>query len=208
MSATPRSILFVTGNANKLKEVRAILLATTQHAGSPDSASTLSFSVESQDLDLPEIQGTTQEVAKAKVNAAAEAIGGPCITEDTALAFEALGGLPGPFIKYFMKAVGHEGLNNMLAGFPSKRATAICTFAYSAGPGSEPIIFEGKTEGKIVPARGPTHFGWDPVFEPEESNGLTYAEMDGAEKNKISHRYRALEKLRKFLLEQDSQAQA
>jgi inosine triphosphate pyrophosphatase len=67
----------------------------------------------------------------------------------------------------------YTGLNNMLAGFPSKRATAICTFAYSAGPGTEPIIFEGRTEGKIVPARGPSNFGWDPVFEPEEGNGLT-----------------------------------
>ncbi|GAA5846540.1 hypothetical protein JCM9279_006732 [Rhodotorula babjevae] len=199
MSSSPRSILFVTGNANKLKEVRAILLASAQSSGAPAP-----FTVESQDLDLPEIQGTTQEVARAKVSAAADAIGGPCITEDTALGFEALGGLPGPFIKYFMKSVGHEGLNNMLAGFPSKRATAICTFAYSAGPGSEPIIFEGRTEGKIVPARGPTNFGWDPVFEPEEGNGQTYAEMDGAEKNKISHRYRALEKLRVFLGEQDA----
>ncbi|GAA5850518.1 hypothetical protein JCM5353_004763 [Sporobolomyces roseus] len=90
----------------------------------------------------------------------------------------------------------------MLKGFESKKATAICTFAYSAGPGTEPILFEGTTEGKIVPARGPTHFGWDPVFEPVEGNGQTYAEMDGEEKNKISHRYRALEKLRKFLAEQ------
>ncbi|GAA6029897.1 hypothetical protein JCM8097_009159 [Rhodosporidiobolus ruineniae] len=206
-SATPRTILFVTGNANKLKEVRAILLASTQHPSNAasDAAATPSFSVESQDLDLPEIQGTTQEVARAKVKAAAEVVGGPCITEDTALAFEALGGLPGPYIKYFMKSVGHEGLNNMLAGFPSKKATAICTFAYSAGPGTEPILFEGHTEGQIVPARGPTNFGWDPVFEPEEGKGQTYAEMDGAEKNRISHRYRALDKLRKFLLEQDPQ---
>ncbi|GAA5860587.1 hypothetical protein JCM1840_000308 [Sporobolomyces johnsonii] len=202
-TGTPRSILFVTGNANKLKEVRAILLASTQHqAPGQDPAATPSFTVESQDLDLPEIQGTTQEVAMAKVKAAAEIVGGPCITEDTALAFEALGGLPGPYIKHFMKAVGHDGLNNMLSGFPSKAATAICTFAYSAGPGSEPIIFEGTTAGKIVPARGPTNFGWDPVFEPVEGEGRTYAEMDGAEKNKISHRYRALDKLRKFLLEQ------
>lgn len=65
------------------------------------------------------------------------------------------------------------GLNKMLAGFPSKRATAICTFAYSAGPGAEPLIFEGRTEGKIVFARGPTHFGWDPVFEPDEGEGKT-----------------------------------
>ncbi|KAG0655933.1 nucleoside triphosphate pyrophosphohydrolase ham1 [Rhodotorula mucilaginosa] len=197
-SSTPRRILFVTGNANKLKEVRSILLASTAgNAAAP-------FEVDSQDLDVPEVQGTTQEVARAKVKAAAEIVNGPCITEDTALGFEALGGLPGPYIKYFMKAVGHEGLNNMLAGFPSKRATAICTFAYSAGPGTEPIIFEGRTEGKIVPARGPSNFGWDPVFEPEEGNGLTYAEMDLADKNKISHRYRALDKLRNFLLEQDS----
>ncbi|GAA5914256.1 hypothetical protein JCM6882_003667 [Rhodosporidiobolus microsporus] len=210
MSTTPRTILFVTGNANKLKEVRAILLASTQstEASAADAAATPSFSVESQDLDLPEIQGTTQEVARAKVMAAAEQVGGPCITEDTALAFEALGGLPGPYIKFFMKAVGHEGLNNMLAGFPSKAATAICTFAYSAGPGSEPILFEGHTEGKIVPARGPTFFGWDPVFEPVEGGGKTYAEMDGAAKNLISHRYRALDKLRRFLLEQDPQVPA
>lgn len=65
------------------------------------------------------------------------------------------------------------GLNNMLVGFPSKRATALCTFAYSAGPGTEPMLFEGRTEGKIVPARGPTNFGWDPVFEPDEGNGKT-----------------------------------
>ncbi|GAA5997013.1 nucleoside triphosphate pyrophosphohydrolase HAM1 [Rhodotorula paludigena] len=202
MATTPRTVLFVTGNANKLKEVRSILLASTQHAGGSDPATTPSFSVESQDLDLPEVQGTTQEVARAKVKAAADVVGGPCITEDTALAFEALGGLPGPYIKYFLKAVGLDGLNNMLAGFSSKRATAICTFAYSAGPGSEPVLFEGRTEGKIVPARGPTHFGWDPVFEPDEGEGRTYAEMDGTAKNAISHRYRALEKLRKFLLEQ------
>ncbi|EGU12802.1 putative DNA repair-related protein [Rhodotorula toruloides ATCC 204091] len=201
MTTSPRTILFVTGNANKLKEVRAILLSSTQHTENANPAATPSFSVESQDLDVPEVQGTTEEVAKAKCKAAAEIVGGPCITEDTALAFEALGGLPGPYIKYFLKAVGLEGLNNMLAGFPSKRATAICTFAYSAGPGTEPLIFEGRTEGKIVQARGPTHFGWDPVFEPDEGEGKTYAEMDGVAKNKISHRYRALDKLRKYLLE-------
>lgn len=74
-SSTPRRILFVTGNANKLKEVRSILLnSTTGNAPAP-------FEVDSQDLDVPEVQGTTQEVAKAKVKAAAEIVNGPCITE-------------------------------------------------------------------------------------------------------------------------------
>ena len=89
----------------------------------------------------------------------------------------------------------------MLAGFGNTSATALCTFAYCAGPGSEPILFEGRTEGKIVPTRGPTKFGWDPVFEPvpPEGDGRTYAEMDGVAKNKISHRYKALKKLQEYL---------
>lgn len=71
MASSPTKILFITGNAGKLREVKAILTASDPTA----------FDLQSQDLDLPEIQGTTREVAAAKVKAAAEAIGGPCITE-------------------------------------------------------------------------------------------------------------------------------
>ncbi|TEB37125.1 inosine triphosphate pyrophosphatase [Coprinellus micaceus] len=183
-----QNLVFVTGNANKLKEVKAIL----SQGGHP-------IEIDNQALDLPEIQGTTVEVAIEKCKRAAELINGPCITEDTALAFIALGGLPGPYIKHFMAELGHEGLNKMLVGFDDKGAEAICTFAYSAGPGTEPIIFEGRTAGKIVPARGTKVFGWDPIFEPTVSGGQTYAEMDPQEKNKISHRYKALDKLRTYL---------
>lgn len=97
-----------------------------------------------------------------------------------------------------MEGLGHQGLNDLLTGFPTKAAWALCTFAYSAGPGSEPILFEGRTDGKIVPARGDPVFGWDPVFEPD-GVGQTYAEMDPVEKNKISHRFQALTKLREYL---------
>ena len=61
----------------------------------------------------------------------------------------------------------------MLDGFQTRAAWALCTVAYSAGPGTEPILFEGRTDGRIVPARGPPNFGWDPVFEAEDT-GLTY----------------------------------
>ena len=61
----------------------------------------------------------------------------------------------------------------MLDGFSTRAAWALCTFAYSAGPGTEPVLFEGRTDGKIVPARGPAKFGWDPVFEAEDTE-LTY----------------------------------
>jgi len=77
--------------------------------------------------------------------------------------------------KWFMQAIGHEGLNNLLVAYPDKSAQAVCTFAYCEGPGHEPIIFQGHTDvrsykktnqshtdsaqGKIVPARGPNTFG-------------------------------------------------
>jgi len=179
-------VVFVTGNAGKLKEVREILAD-----GAP-------IEVESRDLDLPEIQGTTQEIAMEKCRRAAELIGGPVITEDTALCFAAMNGLPGPYIKFFLRELGHEGLNRMLDGFSTRAAWALCTFAYSAGPGTEPVLFEGRTDGTIVRARGPAKFGWDPVFEAEDT-GLTYAEMDAPQKNAISHRGRAVQKLRTYL---------
>lgn len=55
------------------------------------------------------------------------------------------------------------------------------------GPGVEPQVFVGRTEGRIVPARGPVSFGWDPVFEPQGFRE-TYAQMDKTVKNTISHR--------------------
>ena len=79
-------------------------------------------------------------------------------------------------------------------------AEAICTFAYSDGADCEPLIFVGKTPGCIVEPRGPRDFGWDPCFLPDDYD-QTYAEMDMATKNKISHRGRALEALRNGLME-------
>lgn len=186
-TAKPTSVNFITGNKNKLGEVKAILEPTIE--------------VRSQELDLIEVQGTLEEVTIAKCKSAAEQIGGPVLVEDTCLCFDALKGLPGPYIKWFMKDLGHAGLNNLLAAYEDKGAKAVCTFGFSQGPGHEPILFQGVTQGRIVPARGPANFGWDPIFEYE---GQTYAEMDKAAKNKISHRGRALEKLQAWFAEQAS----
>ncbi|KIV90929.1 RdgB/HAM1 family non-canonical purine NTP pyrophosphatase [Exophiala mesophila] len=181
----PTTLNFITGNANKLSEVRAIL----SHVEG--------LEVRSRDVPgLFEIQGTIEEVARDKCSRAAQVVQGPVLTEDTALEFQALKGLPGPYIKYFLQALGHEGLNNLLAAYEDKTAFAVCTFAYSAGPGHEPLIFQGRTQGKIVPARGPGIFGWDAVFEYD---GETYAEMDKDKKNQVSHRGKALTKLKAWL---------
>ncbi|KAL7275341.1 nucleoside triphosphate pyrophosphohydrolase ham1 [Rhizina undulata] len=87
----------------------------------------------------------------------------------------------------------------MLAAY-DKSAQALCTFAYCGGPGKEPILFEGRMDGTIVAPRGTGNSGWDPVFEYE---GQTYVEMDQAAKNKISSRYKALQKLCKWLEEKN-----
>jgi len=178
----PPELNFITGNRNKLAEVQAILGDTVD--------------LRSQALDLIEIQGTIEEISRDKCLRAAELVQGPVLIEDTCLCFNALQGLPGPYVKWFFQAIGLQGLNNLLLAYEDKSAQAVCTFAYSPGPGHEPIIFQGRTTGKIVPARGPTHFGFDPIFEYE---GQTYAEMDQVEKNKISHRFKALEKLKVWL---------
>lgn len=67
--------------------------------------------------------------------------------------------------KHFLKDLGNDGLVKMLAAYDDKRAQAVCTFAYCEGPGKEPILFEGRTDGKIVRQRGESTFGWDPIFE-------------------------------------------
>jgi hypothetical protein len=88
-------------------------------------------------------------------------------------------------------------------GFDDKTAYAQCIFAFSRGPDDPdpPRVFVGRTPGGIVAARGPHAFGWDPVFQPDGFRE-TYAEMDKDVKNGISHRYRALDKLRDFLREE------
>ncbi|KAI0472032.1 inosine triphosphatase [Xylariaceae sp. FL0804] len=183
-SATTPEVNFITGNANKLAEVRAILEPAGIRVRS------------AADVDVPEVQGALDDVTRAKCRAAAAAVGGPVLVEDTALCFDALEGLPGPYIKWFLASLGHSGLNNLLAAYEDKSAQAVATFGFSRGPGHEPLLFQGRTPGKIVPARGPPNFGWDPIFEYE---GQTFAEMDKAEKNKISHRFKALEKLRAWI---------
>ena len=86
----------------------------------------------------------------------------------------------------------------MLVGFNDNSAYAQCILSYMDDTLDEPELFVGKTEGKIVPARGPNAFGWDPIFECEEY-GQTYAELDKDTKNKISHRFRATEKFIEYL---------
>lgn len=188
------TITFVTGNANKLKEVIHIL------GGGDDSNKVGNATIVNKKLDIEEIQGSIDEVTIHKAKAAAELVGGPVLVEDTCLAFTALNDLPGPYIKWFVEAIGLKGLVDMLYKFEDKGAKAVCTFGYCEGPGKQVKLFQGVTHGNIVDSRGPQHFGWDSIFEPV-GYSQTFAEMDKETKNSMSHRYKALDQVKTFLLE-------
>jgi inosine triphosphate pyrophosphatase len=93
-------------------------------------------------------------------------------------------------------------LNKLLDGYDDKTAYAQCVFAFCAGPSSQPITFIGRCPGRIVPARGPNIFQWNPIFQPANEQGepgdKTFAEMDKIVKNRISHRYRALQLVKDY----------
>ena len=121
MSQSQKVITFVTGNAKKLEEFRAILGSSFPH------------SLVSRDVDLPEYQGSPEEVVREKCREAARRIAGPVIVEDTSLGFMALGGLPGVYIKWFLKTLGPDGLPRLIADWEDKTASAVCMFGYSEG---------------------------------------------------------------------------
>lgn len=192
-----KTITFVTGNQNKLNEVVAILGGTETSEGNKVG----DYVITNKSLDIEEIQGTIDEVTIHKAQSAAKLIGGPVLVEDTCLAYKAFNDLPGPYIKWFVNGVGLQGLVDMLYKFEDKGAKAVCTFGYCEGPGKEVKLFQGITHGNIVQSRGHQNFGWDSIFEPEGFKE-TYAELDKAVKNTISHRFKALDKFRSFLLDQ------
>ena len=195
------TLVFVTGNAKKLEEVQAILGASQDFP----------FTVINQKIDLPELQGTPEEVSKEKCKLAAQRLSAQfeekvlVMVEDTSLCFNALNGLPGVYIKWFLDSVGGEGLNKMLVGFEDKTGYAQCVFSLCAThtdlEAEPPKTFVGRTSGSIVLPRGDNNFGWDPIFQPDESGGKTYAEMEKSAKNIISHRGRSLGQLAQYVKE-------
>ncbi|MBU6321648.1 MAG: non-canonical purine NTP pyrophosphatase [Patescibacteria group bacterium] len=172
---------FLTGSAEKFAEMRAILGA-----------------IEQLDFDLPEIQELdAKKVIEAKLNEARQHRRGAFIVEDTSLYLDGMRGLPGPLIKWFLRAVGAEGIFTLADAFGNNDAEARTIIGYAAEDGAV-AFFEGAVKGTIVKPRGAGGFGWDSVFQPE---GLsrTFAELSPEEKNAVSMRRLAAEKLAAFL---------
>ena len=200
------NISFVTGNQMKARELAMILseyLATENNkkkssdADDDDDDSNnlpFAFNVRTINVDLPEIQEVnTEAIAKEKALLAAQLAGGPCVVEDTSLKFHALGGMPGPYIKWFQEKLKSDGLYKILMAYEDKSATASCTLAFCPAPHADPILFTGEIHGRIikpVPGRG---FGWDSIFVPNGSpDDQPFSCMTIEEKNQYSHRGKAV----------------
>ena len=183
-------INFVSGNKNKLKELNQIINTHIKD-----------IEVKQLDIDLPELQGTPEDIVRGKLKLALEKsknLDGPVLVEDTSLCFNAYNGLPGAYIKYFLKAIKPEGLYKMACVFDDHSAYAQSIYGLQKNEKEEPKLFIGKTDGEIVSPRGDNNFGWDPCFKPSGSK-KTFAEMDDNEKNKISHRGKSTRAMINFL---------
>lgn len=174
-------ITFITGNQGK-----ADYLA--KYLGHP---------VAHQKIDLDEIQSMDlKEIVEHKVRQAFEIVKNPVIVEDVSLEFEALNGLPGPFIRFFVDHVPFETICSMVDG-KTRNATAKCVFGYFDGENLQ--LFEGQLEGRIAEApTGDNGYGWDKLFIPEGYD-VTRASLEEEDDRKTYLQLKPFEKLKNFL---------
>jgi inosine triphosphate pyrophosphatase len=175
------SLYFITGNRGKFSEVKEII---------PD--------IVQLEIDLPEIQDLDARIViKEKLLEATKHESGEFIVEDTSLSFDALGGLPGPLCKWFLKATGNEGLFNISQKLGNDSAQVKVILGYINNE-KQIQFFERVLQGRIVTPVGDNGFGWDPIFQPDGYE-KTFAEMTQEEKNQISMRKIAADKLKNYL---------
>lgn len=178
-----RKIYFITGNVNKYQEIKSII---------PE--------LEQRDIDSSEIQSLNlQEIIENKLKSLCRKQIGRYIVEDTSLKLEALKGLPGPLIKWFMNTIGYEGIYEICNFYKNYNATAEVIIGYTDGK----LIknFSGFQKGQIVKPRGKLGWGWDPIFKPEGFD-ITYGEMKSQQKFAISMRKIAADKLKQYLIDE------
>lgn len=176
------NIIFITGNQRKADYL-------SKYLGHP---------VDHVKLDLDEIQSTNlNEIVEHKVRQAYEKIRKPVIVEDVALEFEAFGGLPGPFIKFFLEKVPFEIICSMIQGGLTRKATARCVFGYFDGKDLK--LFEGSLDGNIADKpSGDKGYGWDRIFIPHGYE-VTRASLDEDDDHKTYLKIKPFAELKKYL---------
>jgi len=191
-----RTIVLASRNRGKLREIREIL------AGFPADF------VTAEDVSAPEVEETGEtfeENARLKAVAVAKATGLRAIADDSGLSVDALGGAPGVHSSRYSVEGTDEANNAKLTatvaemGLIRPAARFVCVIVLATPEGIHTEV-RGEVEGEIVPNAGGTEgFGYDPLFFSPEL-GKTFGEATSGEKATVSHRGRALRKLREALL--------
>jgi len=184
----PPRLVVATKNPDKVREVQAVLAAV---------APEVDLVVGGEWPDVAEIGATLEENALIKARVVAAATGMPAVADDTGLEVDALGGAPGVHTARYAGPDGDYAANRAalleaLRGTADRRARFRTVVALVV-PGEAEVLAEGVLEGRITTTeRGSGGFGYDSIFDVA---GRTLAEMSEGEKNRISHRARALQAL-------------
>ena len=209
-----KRLIFATNNEHKLREIRQILEGQYEVYGLRDIGC---------HEDIPETADTLEGNARQKACYVVEHYGMDCFADDTGLEVEALNGAPGVYTARFGVLNGygesHDSDANIcclldkLKDVDNRRARFRTVIALVRKENSDKKdnpesskklkysehLFEGIVEGEILRKKmGTDGFGYDPIFAPTEA-GMSFAEMGPQEKNRISHRGRATQKLAAFL---------
>ena len=188
-------LVFATNNPNKLKEVKEIL---------PNTIELLSLKDIQCFDEIEETETTLEGNAQLKADYITQKFGYNCFADDTGLEVEILKGKPGVYSARFAgKPCNSENnIQKLLAKLKNKtNRKAQFRTAISLNLNEEKFLFEGICKGEILTKKqGEKGFGYDPIFKPE-NNTASFAEMSSVEKNSISHRGIAIEKLVAFLSE-------
>jgi XTP/dITP diphosphohydrolase len=190
-------LVCASANPDKVAEIRAVLAP-------------LGIELLPRPADLPDVvedAPTLEGNARLKAVAVCDATGHAALADDTGLEVDALGGAPGVFsARYAGENASYvdnvSKLLNALAALadPEERMARFRTVALVRFPDGREVAAAGWVDGTIALApRGRNGFGYDPVFEPVEADGRTFAELTTEEKNGISHRARALRTLAELM---------
>lgn len=192
-------LVAATRNFGKLKEIRALL---------SDRFDILSAAEAGFDTDVDETGETFAENAVIKAKALMELTGCAALADDSGLMVDALNGRPGVYSARYCGVHGDDEANNdkllkELENVPAPRTARFVSAVALCRPGRDPLVTEGACEGKILfERRGNGGFGYDPLFASDDLDGVTFGEAPDAEKQRISHRSRAIAALKKALDEE------
>lgn len=189
-----KKIVFATNNPHKLQELRQMLGDRYEILGLDDIGC---------HEDIPETGDFIEENAQIKARYVKEHYGFDCFSDDTGLEIDAMNGEPGVRSARFA-GPGHNSEANidkvLFRMLGVTKRTARFRTAIALLQGNEMHMFEGKVEGVLLTERrGQGGFGYDSIFQPLEGDGSTFAQMSPEEKNRISHRGRAVARLVEFL---------